>query len=304
MTFIALLGVATATAGLLAALTGIGQRRVASTGAADWLTGELRVDHATALRREGSAVERALIPLVHRFGERVASLTPSKRLDEMHEQLLHAGLATSMRAEELLTINVLAAASSVLLAIGWIAAADPPARLAVAGALIVVTVGVAGPRAWLRRRIDARREAIFKSLPDALDLMVIGMEAGVTFDGAIQVVADRLRSPLGEELGRTLAEMELGLTRRDALQNLRRRTDVPELSAIVTALLQADALGMSVSRVLRVQANEMRAKRRQWAREKAGKLPVKILFPLIAFIFPPVMVIIIGPVVGDIASIF
>jgi tight adherence protein C len=152
--------------------------------------------------------------------------------------------------------------------------------------------------------VTERREQIFKDLPDALDLMVIGMEAGITFDGALQVVAEHLDSPLGQELGRTLAEMELGLSRRDALQNLKRRADVPEVASVVVALLQADALGMSVSRVLRVQAAEMRAKRRQWAREKAGKLPVKILFPLVVFIFPPVLVVILGPAFSDIRGLF
>jgi len=194
--------------------------------------------------------------------------------------------------------------TSSLLAVLWVAVVQPPGRLAIAGIGVGVAVGVLGPRAWLTRRVDERRASIFHDLPDALDLMVIAMEAGVTFDGAVQVVTEHLHSPLGQELSRTLAEMELGLSRHDALQNLKRRADVPELTTVIVSLLQADSLGMSVSRVLRVQAEEMRAKRRQWAREKAGKLPVKILFPLITFIFPPVFVIIIGPVFGDLNHLF
>ena len=102
-------------------------------------------------------------------------------------------------------------------------------------------------------------------------------------------------SPLAEEFGRTLKEMELGLPRREALQNLKRRTDVPELSNFILALTQADALGMPIGRVLHTQAVEMRNKRRQWAREKAAKLPVKIMFPLVLFIFPAILVVILGP---------
>ena len=110
-------------------------------------------------------------------------------------------------------------------------------------------------------------------------------------------MCEHFDSPLADEFSRTLKEMELGLPRREALQNLKRRTEVPELSNFVLALTQADALGMPIGRVLKTQAAEMRLKRRQWAREKAAKLPVKILFPLVLFIFPPVFVVVLGPAV-------
>jgi tight adherence protein C len=133
------------------------------------------------------------------------------------------------------------------------------------------------------------------SLPDTLDLLAISVEAGMGFEGALDIVCQHFNSPLAEEFSRTLREMELGLPRKDAFQNLKRRTEVPELSNFVLALLQADALGIPVGRVLRTQATEMRAKRRQWAREKAAKLPVKILFPLVAFIFPSILIVVLGP---------
>ena len=106
------------------------------------------------------------------------------------------------------------------------------------------------------------------------------------FEGALEIVCQHFDSPLAEEFSRTLQEMELGLPRRDAFQNLKRRTEVPELSNFVLALLQADALGIPIGRVLETQATEMRNKRRQWAREKAAKLPVKMLFPLVAVHLP------------------
>jgi tight adherence protein C len=291
--------------GLADAVLALEQRRLATPTASDWLAADMSgaTSASEAIARAPFA-DRVLRPLLERLGAFVGDRTPSGRLDHLHQQLLHAGLSSTLRAEELLAINILTAVGSAVAAGLWVALAEPPARLAVAGAIVVVTAGVTVPRAWLSRRVTARRESIFKDLPDALDLMVIGMEAGVTFDGAVQVVTEHLHSPLGQELSRTLAEMELGLSRRDALQNLKRRVDVPELTNVIVSLLQADALGISVSRVIRVQAEEMRAKRRQWAREKAGKLPVKILFPLIAFIFPPVFVIIIGPVAGDIYGMF
>ncbi len=122
------------------------------------------------------------------------------------------------------------------------------------------------------------------------------------FEGAISIVCQHFNSPLAEEFARTLHEMELGLPRRDAFHNLKRRTDVPELSNLVLALLQADALGIPIGRVLKTQAGEMRMKRRQWAREKAAKLPVKMLFPLILFVFPAIMIVILGPAASGIAS--
>ena len=305
----ALLGLAgaiVAGVGLAAALVAIEQRRLAAPDAAEWLSGDMTVlaNDVHAGLPAGSLVLRVFGPLFERFGAWAVGMLPSARLDRLHEQLLHAGLGATIRAEDVLAVNILTAVGSAAAAIIWWIVAAPPAGLAIAGFTVLVLIGVCVPRVWLTRRVAERKESIFKDLPDALDLMVIGMEAGVTFDGALQVVAEHLDSPLGNELGRTLAEMELGLSRRDALQNLRRRTDVPELTNMIVSLLQADALGMSVAKVLRVQAGEMRAKRRQWAREKAGKLPVKILFPLIVFIFPPVFVVIIGPAAPDIAGMF
>ena len=122
------------------------------------------------------------------------------------------------------------------------------------------------------------------------------------FEGALDVVCTHFSSPLADEFSRTLREMELGLSRRDALQNLKRRTEVPDLSNFVLAMTQADALGMPIGRVLKTQAAEMRLKRRQWAREKAGKLPVKILFPLVFLIFPAILVVILGPAVAGISG--
>src|SRR5581483_1406310 len=156
-------------------------------------------------------------------------------------------------------------------------------------------LGAFYPNARLSTAMKQRQEQLLKDLPDTLDLLAISVEAGVGFEGALGVVCDHFDSPLAEEFSRTLKEMELGLPRRDALQNLKKRTEVPELSNFVLALLQADAPGIPIGRVLKTQAAEMRNKRRQWAREKAGKLPVKIMFPLVCFIFPAVLVIVLGP---------
>ena len=226
---------------------------------------------------------------------RLGRLYPPGNLDRLHDQILHAGLSSRLRAEELATLQVLAAAAGVVGALVVLAVAHLPARLGMVLFILLPFIGVTLPRAWINRVIRRRAEAIQNDLPDVLDLMTISVEAGLGLEQAIEAVCGQIESALCQELAATLREMSLGLSRRDAFENLRRRTAVDDLSNVVVVLMQADALGMPIGRVLRAQADEMRDRRRQRAREKAAKLPVKVLFPLIAFVFPPTMIIVIGP---------
>jgi tight adherence protein C len=166
------------------------------------------------------------------------------------------------------------------------------------GMVVTVLAGATGwmvPTALLRRRATRRSEAIRRALPDALDLLAISVEAGVSLEGAMARSAEELGGPLGDELRLVLRELQLGSSRREALQALRDRVDVRELSTFVLGLLQADALGMSIAALVRTQATEMRSLRRRLAREQAARAPVKILFPLVFFIFPALLVVILGP---------
>jgi tight adherence protein C len=166
--------------------------------------------------------------------------------------------------------------------------------------LLAAAVGALGgsiPSLAVKQARDKRVERIERELPDVLDLMAVSVEAGVGLEGAIRSVAEKFDGPLGEELSHVLSEMELGTSRRDALQHLRERTDVPDLDGFVLSLLQASALGMPLTRVLRTEADELRRRRRQRVREAAAKLPVKLVFPLIVFIMPALFVVIIGPAV-------
>ena len=238
---------------------------------------------------------RVLRPLGRGVLVRLGRLYPPANLDRLHEQLLHAGLTASLRAEELATLQALAAAAAVAGAVAITVFGHPPTRLAVLVLVFIPFVGVTVPRAWLNRRIGSRAEAVRNDLPDVLDLMTISVEAGLGLEQAIEAVCGQIDSPLCLELAATLREMSLGLSRRDAFENLRRRVAVDDLSSVIVVLMQADALGMPIGRALRAQADQMRDRRRQRAREKAAKLPVKILFPLVGFVFPPTMVIVIGP---------
>lgn len=247
---------------------------------------------------------RLFAPLVTKVVTKVRALTPREYADRTHERLVVAGVAGRIRAEEYITVQWLALATGIILGIGFDVLAGASLGIAIVVFVVLVGIGAMGPRAWLSRTTRQRQDSIRRDLPDVLDLLAIAVEAGSGFEGAMSVVCDTFSSTLGLELARTLKEMQLGLSRREALHNLKRRTDVSDLSAFILALVQADALGMPVGPVLRAQAVEMRMRRRQWAREKAAKLPVKMLFPMVLLIFPAIMIVVMGPAASQIFKIF
>jgi tight adherence protein C len=286
-------------AGLAFVLAGVSRRRLVADPTTylhelEMDAGDPDADVFTHRMRQ-PFLSRVLRPLGSGLLGRVSSLTPRNYVLKIHHQLLLAGLSTSIRAEEYITAQVIATGVGLAGAVGIVALAGLGASKATLVLVLFPGIGIMFPSAWLNRKVQERKDAILRDLPDVLDLLAISVEAGVGFEGALEVVCTHFDSPLAQEFSRTLKEMELGLPRREALQNLKRRTEVPDLSNFVLALTQADALGMPIGRVLHTQAREMRIKRRQWAREKAGKLPVKILFPLVVFIFPAVLVVILGP---------
>jgi len=250
------------------------------------------------------AVQRLLRPLGAAAGSRIGSVTPRAQLDRIHSQLIQAGLGGTIRAEEMATLQVILLAGSALAGVFLTILTQPRMAFAVLLVLGFPFFALMAPQAWLTRQVNDRKDALRADLPDALDLLAIAVEAGTGFEGAIGVVCSNFATPLGEEFSRTLKEMELGLSRREALQNLKRRTEVPELSNFVLALVQADALGMPIGRVLKTQAVEMRNKRRAWAREKAAKLPVKMMLPLVFFIFPAILIVTLGPAVSTVVGGF
>lgn len=165
-----------------------------------------------------------------------------------------------------------------------------------------VLFGWFAPELLLRSRTKSRQKQIQRALPDALDLLVISVEAGLGFDAAIQRLVEKKEDALATEFARVLAEMRVGRARRDALKDMVLRTQVPDLNNFVGAILQAEQLGVSVTKVLTVQAEQMRILRRQRAEEKAAQLQLKLIFPLAIFIFPALCVVIMGPIWPTIAG--
>ena len=302
----AILAVALAAAGVVAIAAGVqGRAEPASDDAQAYLRSldydVEETDEFIQLLRQ-PFISRVLRPIGTRALGSFASLLPGNYRDSIHLKLVHAGLSGRVRAEEIITGQFLAAGLGFVagLVLNLVRDAPPSQKLLIV--LLLPVIGALLPTAWLNRQVADRRDAILRDLPDTLDLLAISVEAGVGFEGALGIVCEHFNSPLADEFSRTLKEMELGLPRREALQNLKRRTEVPELSNFVLALTQADALGMPIGRVLKTQAGEMRLKRRQWARERAAKLPVKLMFPLVLFIFPPVFIVVLGPAFSEIGE--
>jgi tight adherence protein C len=245
---------------------------------------------------------RILGPAGQRLIGMVRGLLPRNYLDRLRHKLVVAGLGDRLGPEEFVALQAISVGGGALLGLlvstilGW------GSTGATRALVIFAVLGFLAPTNRLQKSRQKRQGEVRRDLPDILDLLAISVEAGVGLEGAIDVVGSHFDTPLAREMGRLLREMELGVTRRNALQNLKRRVDVPEVSNFVLSLVQADALGMPIGRVLHTQAAEMRSKRRQWAREKAGKLPVKIVFPLVCFILPALFVVVLGPAVITISK--
>jgi tight adherence protein C len=233
-------------------------------------------------------VGAATLKLARRF-------TPAGYAENLARKTTLAGSPAGFEVDRLLVLKVLGLASGVL----WVPLVY--SVLAVHGFVAFALTGVLwvgsflGPDLALGRKIEARQHQIAVALPDILDLLVISVEAGLGFEQAIERTSSAVPGPLSEEFRRLLQETRMGASRADALRAMDERTQVEELRSFILAMLQADAFGVSVSRILRSQADEMRVRRRLAAEEQAEKAPVKMLFPLVFCIFPSVFVVILGP---------
>jgi tight adherence protein C len=305
-----LFGVLLLMAGGCVALYGVSQRGLTPAGEAadDYLRSldldaDDEADQFKALLAQ-PFLSRVVRPMSASLLSLLGGILPGNYRDKMHHALTRAGLAGQFRAEEIISLQVLGGIGGGLLGAFLLLSNTVGGGGGLLAAIVLPIIGVQLPKSWVDRKVEERMASILRDLPDTLDLLAISVEAGVGFEGALAVVCENFSSPLADEFARTLREMELGLPRREALQNLKKRTEVPELSNFVLTLTQADALGMPVGRVLKTSADEMRSKRRQWAREKAAKLPVKILFPLVLFIFPSIFVVLLGPATSQILNSF
>lgn len=284
-------GMALVAVGLGALVYGIAQTRVQVATDATVPPREIDLSEEEKPAASPSVIYRALEPLLKGAAAIMERVSPAGRLDLIRRRIVYAGMEQSLTPQRVAAYKALAGVVLFLLGMTGSPIALPTPFWA-------IFLGVAGsilPDIWLDSRARERQAHVARDLPEALDLLAISVEAGLGLEQAIEVVTENLHGPLGDEFTRMLREIELGVSRRAALNELRSRTDVPELSSFVVALVQADQVGAPIAEVLRVQAEQVRLKRRQRAKEKAAQLPVKILFPLVLFIFPSLFVVTIGP---------
>jgi tight adherence protein C len=240
--------------------------------------------------------ERVVRPVLVQLSRLVMRLTPEGQTDVLQQRLDAAGNPPRLGVREFLGLRVLSAAGGFLCAVVvyrlMLSVSTP---VAIICGLLVLVMGVLLPDYMLQQAIGRRQYQIRKLLPDILDLLIVSVEAGLGFDGAMAKVVEKMKGPFPQELCRVLQEMQMGKARTPALKDMAARVQVQEVSTFVAAIYQADQLGVSMAKVLHVQADTMRVARSQRIREMAAKLPVKMLFPLVFFIFPAIFVIIIGP---------
>lgn len=239
--------------------------------------------------------DRIFVPIIRRISEFLIRLTPQTTVERTARMLELAGNPRNMSAAEFLILRGVATVFLGGLFFLMMTRLDMDLNRRLLYTLGMAILGYFLPVLLLRSMIDRRKAAIIKKLPDALDLMTICVDAGLTFNAAMQKVDEKWDDPLAEEFGRVIYEMQLGKSRRQALRDMTERMDVPDVTSFIAAVLQADQLGVGIGKVLRIQAEQMRIRRRQRAEEKAQQAPVKMLFPMVFLIFPSIFIVLLGP---------
>ena len=245
--------------------------------------------------------DRALVPLKDKIARAVLRVNRKYTLEEISFRLLAAGLGRRISPTGFLAAKGLIAAGSLVLGIVIGAAGGGLSGLMFAAVFAVG--GFIGPDFVISQRVRVRREKIRAQLPDALDLLAVSVEAGMGFDGAVAKLVEQMKGPLIEEFELALSEMRIGESRQDALKKMAERVETPEISGFGRAIVQADQFGISLGRILRVQAADTRLRRQAAAEERAMKAPIKMLFPTVMFIFPAMFLVILGPAFLNLAKV-
>ncbi len=262
--------------------------------------GTMQARNLEELELQAPFLERTLRPLAQRLSGSVARITSASFADRTEKSLALAGNPGDLRVSDWLGIKAVVAIIFGIVFFLLFAVLNILGTGFVIGALlglIGVAIGYIAPEFWLGRRIGARKKAILLMIPDTLDLLTISVRAGLGFDAALGKVVEKLKGPLSDEFRRAMAEIRVGKTRREALRDIIPRTEVPPLTNFIGAIIQAETLGVSISKVLQVQSEQLRIERRQRAEEQAAKAPIKMLFPLVGCIFPSLFIVILGPAI-------
>ena len=266
--------------------------------------GKHRVAASSRVLDDGNFRDRALMPMKTGLARAVLRITPRASVETVTNKLLRAGLNRKVSPTGYL-------ASKAILGVGGFIGGQVFASLAGALAaralLLGIVFGLVGfmlPDMFVTLKTRARKEILRAELPDALDLLAVSVEAGLGFDGAISKLTEHMDGPLADEFVLALGEMRIGESRQNALTKMMQRVETPEFSAFVRAIIQADQLGISLGRILKVQAGDTRSRRQLAAEERAMKAPIKMLFPTVIFIFPAMFIVILGPAFMNLSELF
>jgi tight adherence protein C len=262
--------------------------------------GSMTAKNLEELELQAPFIERTLRPLAARLSNSVSRVTSTSFSDRTEKRLALAGNPGDLRVADWLGIKAIGAIVGgiifflLFVVIGLL---KFPVPVAFVLTLVGVAFGYTIPEFWLGGRVRKRQKAILMMIPDSLDLLTISVRAGLGFDAALGRVVEKLKGPLSDEFRRALAEVRVGKARREALRDIVPRTEVQPLTNFIGAIIQAEQLGVSISKVLQVQSEQLRIERRQRAEEQAAKAPIKMLFPLVGCIFPSLFIVILGPAI-------
>ena len=257
--------------------------------------GQMTAKDLQELELQQPFFDRTIKPLAARLSGGVAKITSSSFSERTEKRLAQAGNPGDMKVADWLGIKAIGTGVSagVMFILFGILGGNLTQGLMLA--LLGAGIGYIGPEFWLGGRVKKRQKGILLQIPDALDLLTISVRAGLGFDAALGKVVEKMKGPLVDEFRRALAEVRVGKARREALRDIVPRTEVQPLTNFIGAIIQAEQLGVSISKVLQVQSEQLRIERRQRAEEQAAQAPIKMLFPLVGCIFPSLFVVILGP---------
>jgi len=258
--------------------------------------GTMQARNLEELELQQPFLERTLRPLAARLSGSVSRVASTSFTERTEKRLALAGNPGDLRVADWLGVKAVGAivGAIVFFLLGMLMTGFP---LSIILALVGLFFGYTIPEFWLGGRVRKRQKAILLGIPDALDLLTISVRAGLGFDAALAKVVEKLKGPLIDEFRRALAEVRVGKVRREALRDIIPRTEVQALTNFIGAIIQAEQLGVSISKVLQVQSEQLRIERRQRAEEQAAKAPIKMLFPLVGCIFPSLFIVILGPAI-------
>jgi tight adherence protein C len=241
--------------------------------------------------------ERVILPVARKLGELATRFTPENAMNSISRKLELAGSPAKLDPTVILALQFIAAIvfGGLVLAVLSLGSLNWPFGRVLLATLIFTLIGFYFPQLMLQSRITKRQKEIRKAMPDALDLLTICVEAGLGFDAAMSKVAEKWESELALSFARVITEIQLGKIRREALRDMADRIGLPEMTSFVAAVIQSEQLGVSLAKVLRIQSDQMRTKRRQRAEEEAHKAPIKMLIPMGLLIFPSLMIVLLTP---------